>query len=124
MDLQPEFLARVHRKLAESGVGNFTCAVGGAGRLPCVSKQFDVVFMVAVFGELADQTRFLQEACRVLKPSGILSVTEQLPDPDFVSREDLRAAIEGQGFEFAGIWDTCFGYTTNFRKADVVRSGD
>jgi len=52
-------------------------------KLPFDDNSFDVVYTVTVLQELPDKNRALKEMKRVLKPGGILAVTEFLPDPDY-----------------------------------------
>jgi len=39
--------------------------------------------MITVLQEIPDKGKALREAGRVLKPGGILAVTEFFPDPDY-----------------------------------------
>ncbi|MHC4073444.1 MAG: class I SAM-dependent methyltransferase, partial [Planctomycetota bacterium] len=61
---------------------------------------FDVVFLVTVLGEVGNLPGCLHELRRVLRPGGVLSITEQLPDPDFISSKRLQWLIEPAGFLF------------------------
>ena len=45
-----------------------------------------------------DRLRALDEIVRVLRPMGRLSVSEQLPDPDFVTKSTLRSELGQLGF--------------------------
>ena len=73
-----------------------------------------------ILGEIADRSAFLAEARRVLKPGGVLSVSEHLPDPDFTPCAKVRSLVVRAGFEFVGRDGAWWSYTANFMK---VRPG-
>ena len=94
IDLQPAFLARTRAKVAAAGLTNVTLEVADAQALPLADQTFDLVFFVAVLGEIPHKGRALAEAHRVTKPEGHLVVTELLPDPDYL--------LPGTGRRLAG----------------------
>jgi hypothetical protein len=51
----------------------------------------------------------------VLRPDGLLSITEHLPDPDFSWLSTLRALVEAEGFAFEEHFGPPWSYTANFR---------
>ena len=75
---------------------------GDARRLPFPRASFDVAFLVAVLGEVPEPRKCLRALHRVLRPGGLLSITEHLPDPDFSKLSTLRALVEGEGFDARG----------------------
>jgi ubiquinone/menaquinone biosynthesis C-methylase UbiE len=116
LDLQSEFLERARRKLAKAGLHNFGCIPGNACELPFPDCDFDVVMMVSVLGEVRDRGKCLREVFRVLKPGGLLSVTEQRLDPDFIPSGQLRELVGDAGLEHVETWGPPRGYTANFRR--------
>jgi ubiquinone/menaquinone biosynthesis C-methylase UbiE len=114
LDLQPEMLTKAQRKLNAKGLSNVGYTLADAGRLPFPADSFDVIFLVAVFGEIANRKAFLTEAHRVLKPAGILSVSEHLPDPDFSPFPKLKTLVETEGFRLSTHHGTRLSYTANF----------
>lgn len=116
LDLQPEMLKKARRRLEAEGLSNVGYTAADAGSLPFEEDSFDLLFLVAVLGEMADRGAFLGEAHRVLKPGGVLSVSEHLPDPDFSTCAKVRSLVEKAGFEFTGRHGAWWSYTANFRK--------
>ena len=53
---------------------------------------------------------------RVIRPGGLLSITEHLPDPDFSRFSRLRELVEREGFEFSERFGPPWSYTANFRR--------
>jgi hypothetical protein len=74
---------------------------------------------VTVLGEIPEQKTALAEIFDSLKPGGVLSVTELIPDPHYQSRNTVRRLVLGAGF----VEEHCFGnwlaFTLNFVKPDA-----
>ncbi len=97
VDVQHRMLARIREKLA-AGSLDADLVQSDAAALPLASGQFDHVFMVGVLGEIPNHETALAEIRRVLKAGGRLSVSEQLPDPDFIPPATLRRELSAAGF--------------------------
>jgi ubiquinone/menaquinone biosynthesis C-methylase UbiE len=116
LDIQSQFLDRVRRKIERAGLHNVSYTQGSAAALPFEDESFDVVFLAAVLGEVSEPARCLREIWRVLRPGGLLSVSEQRLDPDFLEIEELSGMVVKQGFRFVERFGPNRGYTANFRK--------
>ena len=116
LDVQTEMLQKARAKLTEAGLQNFGFTVADGGRLPFRQNRFDVIFLVAVLGEIKNREAFLSEAHRALKPQGVLSISEHFPDPDFLRLAKVRLLVEKEGFEFIAHYGVNWNYTANFRK--------
>lgn len=114
-DIQVEMLDRCLVKCASAGLTNVGCTVGDGATLPFADARFDLVYMVTVFGEVHDQDACLRSAKRVLKPDGVLSISEHLPDPDFISLRYLWRRAERFGFVLEHRYGSRVAYTANFR---------
>ncbi|MHA1833521.1 MAG: methyltransferase domain-containing protein [Candidatus Baldrarchaeia archaeon] len=117
-DLQKEMLKKARCKIESAGLRNVGFIQGDAVDLPFDENEFDVVFLVAVLGEVSNKEGCLDSIYRVLKPSGLLSITEQPGDPDFLPLPVVRSLAEKQGFEFIESYGKKKNYTANFRKPD------
>jgi uncharacterized protein len=84
VDLQREMLEIARSRFRSYGQEPMIFVQASGLDLPLAPSSVDAVVMVAVFGELPQPTLALQELYRVLKPGGLLSLTEQPGDPDFV----------------------------------------
>ncbi len=120
-DLQQEMLEKARRKLEAAGLHNVGFTLGDAINLPFGENEFDVVFLVAVLGEVSDPEACLQGIYKILRPSGLLSITEQPGDPDFLPLPVVRSLAEKQGFEFVKNYGKKKNYTANFRKPIRIR---
>lgn len=123
-DLQAEMLEKARRKIEMAGLHNVGFTRGDATNLPFDDGEFDVVFLVAVLGEVSDPAACLQGIYKALRPSGLLSITEQPGDPDFLSLSVVRSLAEQQGFEFVEGYGRKKNYTANFRKPIGIRQAD
>ncbi len=66
--------------------------------------------------EIPNRHRALLEVNRVLKPGGVLSITEEFLDPDYpLARTTIRWAREA-GFEWMERHGNWFVYALNFQK--------
>lgn len=120
LDLQPEMLKKAQQKLEAEGLFNTGYTLANAGRLPFKERSFDLVFLVTVLGEITKQKDFLSEARRVLKPEGILSISEHFPDPDFSPFTKVKLLVEGVGFEFFERYGVGWNYTANFKRSGAT----
>jgi ubiquinone/menaquinone biosynthesis C-methylase UbiE len=98
LDLQLPMLRKARRRIRRAKLSNvhFTCA--SAIRLPYRDDTFDAAFLVAVLGEVDAPPDCVREVARVLRPGGILSVTELPGDPDAVPRETVDSWSTACGF--------------------------
>jgi ubiquinone/menaquinone biosynthesis C-methylase UbiE len=119
-DLQQEMLDKARRKIEAAGLERIVGYTrGDARRLALATTGFDVAFLVAVLGEIPEPQRCLRALHRVLRPGGLLSITEHLPDPDFSRFSRLRALVEAEGFELSEHFGWPWSYTANFRRPAV-----
>jgi uncharacterized protein len=117
VDVQQEMLDMARERLSAKGIVNVEYYRGDATSLPVDSKSFDVVFLVAVLGEVPDRNGALREINRVLRPDGLLSLTElKLGDPDFISMAEMLRSVQAAGFQCSKQYEGRFCYTVNFTK--------
>lgn len=115
-DRQPEILEKARRKLQRSGLANTGFVQGTMSALPYRLEQFDVVVLVTVLGKGWGPIQCLGEIYRVLRPAGVLSITEQAGDPDFVSLPRTRMLVADAGFSLERVYGRGQHYTANFTK--------
>ncbi|WP_025322606.1 class I SAM-dependent methyltransferase [Deferrisoma camini] len=116
LDVQSEMLKRARRRIGTAGLRSVGFTQGDATNLPFGEGSFDVVFLVAVLGEVSDRAACLQGIYRCLRSPGLLSITEQPGDPDFLPLQAVRSLAEEQGFAFVSSCGRGKNYTVNFAK--------
>jgi len=111
VDLQPEMLAKVEARCESAGLANvaFRRARLGAGELP--PGPFDRATLVTVLGELSDKAAALAEAFQVLRPGGLLALTEVVTDPHFQPREAAMRLADEAGFRLRSRTGGALSYT-------------
>ena len=116
VDIQPKMVAAVEQKVREAGLTNVETHVASAYELPLEDESVDRAFLVTVLPEISDRQRALAELRRVLKPDGLLSITEEFLDPDYPLAQTTIRWAEKAGFELAERYGNWWVYTLNFRK--------
>ncbi|UCF42072.1 MAG: class I SAM-dependent methyltransferase [Gemmatimonadota bacterium] len=116
LDLQPAMIRRIEERIAATGVGNVEPLLAGAGEGRMPRDAFDRAFLVTVLGEIVDQAAALQEIHGALRPGGLLSITEVLPDPHFQPRRRVRRLAEAAGFQLSETVGPWYAFTMNFSK--------
>ena len=114
VDIQAEMIGALRRRLLREGVSNALPTVGDALALPLADCSVDCAFLVTVLGELPDRPKALAELRRVLKPGGILSIAEILPDPDYQFPDVVRDLCRASGFRLLEYRGRFLGFTMNF----------
>ena len=74
--------------------------------------------MVAVLQEIPEKRKALIEIKRVLKPGGLLAITEFIPDPDYPLKSTTIQQCENAGFFFDTVEGSFINYTARFIKPD------
>lgn len=115
VDIQREMLDMAKGRLDSLGVSNILYVQADATALPFENESFDVVYLVAMLGEVPNQELCLREAHRVLRTGGLLSVSEQRRDPDFIPVSQMKNLV-GEIFDFEQTYGNSINYTANFRK--------
>lgn len=117
LDIQPAMLQKAAAKLKAAGIDHFDTRQADGQALPFDDETFDAIFMVTVFGEIEGRASFLAEAHRVLKPDGVLSITEHHPDPDFEPAASVAKSLSDFGFVPIQKLGWRWAYTLNATKA-------
>jgi ubiquinone/menaquinone biosynthesis C-methylase UbiE len=117
VDIQPAMIARLEQRVREAGLDNVETRVASAYELPLEDRSIDRAFLITVLPEVPDQGRALAELRRVLKPGGVLSITEEFTDPDYPFACETVRRVERAGFRLRERFGTFGVYTLNFANA-------
>lgn len=119
LDIQRKMLDQLQMKLVKPenrDIRNIELIQASAYELPFPEASFDLVYMITVLPEIPDPRKALLESKRVLKPGGILAVTEFFPDPDYpLRRTTIRQAVSA-GFRKDVVLGNFWNYTARFIK--------
>ncbi len=117
IDIQPGMIARVKQKLQEAHISNTQAQVADAYHLPLDDESINRAFLVTVLPEIPDRGRALAELRRVLGPDGILSITEDFMDPDYLFEFETKKLVKRAGFIIEKRFGNMWHYTIHCRKA-------
>jgi len=121
VDIQPKMIAQVEKRVQEAGLTNVETHIADAYHLPLDDESVDRAFLVTVLPEIPDQAQALAELHRVIKPGGLLSITEEFTDPDYPFAFETIRRVEAAGFRLERRLGNFWLYTVNFRKnADLT----
>jgi SAM-dependent methyltransferase len=123
VDIQPEMIAQVEDRVQEAGLTNVETHVADAYHLPLDDASVDRAFLVTVLPEVPDQARALAELRRILKPGGLLSITEEFFDPDYPFAFETVRRVEAAGFNLEQRFGNFWVYTLNFRRDAAQQEG-
>jgi ubiquinone/menaquinone biosynthesis C-methylase UbiE len=84
LDLQKGMLRPLQRLVWRAGLANVCVQAADAAALPLADGSIDLAFLIAVLPMLPDRRRALAELRRALKPGGVLAVSEEWIEPEYV----------------------------------------
>ena len=123
VDIQPQMIALVEQRVQQAGLNNVETHVCGAYDLPFEDDSIDRAFLISVLPEIPDPARALRELRRVLRPDGILSITAEFADPDYLFGGETARLLAENGFRSVEKFGSWWCYTINFRAAAEMAWG-
>ncbi len=115
-DIQEEMLSIAKRRLFHKKVENVDYHLCNGIDFPFEDDSFDVIYMVTVFGEVENKVQYAKEFLRMLRPGGVLSISEQAGDPDKMSIDNIKELLIPFGFKLGKLFGTKNNFTINFYK--------
>jgi ubiquinone/menaquinone biosynthesis C-methylase UbiE len=115
-DIQQEMLDYARKRLDKRGIKNVEYYLCNGNNFRFADNSFDRIFMVTVIGEVENKKEYLAEFYRILKPNGLLSISELAGDPDKLTIYEVKDLAANSNFEFYYIYGNQKNYTINFKK--------
>ncbi len=115
-DIQQEMLDYAKKRLKKKNINNVEYYLCDGETFDLHSDYFDVIYMVTVLGEVENKESYIKEFYRMLKPNGIVSISELMGDPDKMSIDEIKELFEKHGFKLYNKYGTKRNFTVNFRK--------
>jgi protein-L-isoaspartate O-methyltransferase len=121
VEIQPAMIEMLRQRLHKEQITNVEIVQGDGQKLPLPAESFDLIFLVTVIGEVPDAQALFHQCAQVLKPGGILAVTEQVFDSDFHQPgfvHNLARIAELEDVSYSG--SRWWVYTARYRKPVLV----
>ena len=119
IDIEPKMIDRVKQRIQEEGIHNIEARVADVFDLPFEAGSFDLVYMIAVIGEIPSPHKALEEFHKILKPGGSLAFSEILMDPDYPLARNLIKLVVPVGFSVEDRQGSFFSYSLIFKKNEA-----
>lgn len=116
LDIQTKMLEKLRLRTEEMGLDNIRMINAAAGSGEIDKDYYDRALLVTVLGEIPNKNEALTEIYQSLRPGGILSVTEVIPDPHYRSPNKVRALCREAGFDEVESFGNWLCFTINFLK--------
>lgn len=116
VDVQEGMLRRTQAKVERLGLANVQLIHGDATKKHVEDGSADLVYLCTVLGEIPRREEALRRAWEMLKPGGVLAITEIALDPHFQSQSVVKRLAEGAGLEFVDSAGRPWSYTARYRK--------
>lgn len=117
IDIEPKMIARVRQAAKKAGETNIEAKVADVYKLPYPEGYFDLIYMIAVIGEIPGADKAIKEFYRVLSPHGTLVFSEIFMDPDYPLYQTLVNRAKSAGFRLRTKIGNFFYYTLIFEKS-------
>jgi len=123
-DIQPTVVEWLRARAAHIGITNVDARVEDVYGFSFDDNLVDRVLMIACLPEIPDPVRVLRECRRILRPDGLICLSELLPDPDYPLRSTERRWAAEAGLELDREYGNLFVYQLHFRKSLRAHEGE
>lgn len=124
VDVQSAMLDKLAERIWAAGLTNVLPRPIALGEGELEEGGFDRAVMVTVLGEIPHQEAALREIYEALRPGGLLSITEVLPDPHYQSQRMVRALAAVIGFRIDLAASSFRWYTLNLIRPQQLEPPD
>lgn len=114
-DIAPYVVERLRERAELEGVTNVDARIEDVFHLSFPDSSIDRVYMIATLPETPGPVEALRECRRVLKPGGLLSLSELLFDPDYPLRRTEKRWAEEAGLTLMEEYGGRICYQLNYR---------
>jgi ubiquinone/menaquinone biosynthesis C-methylase UbiE len=116
IDISKDIITRLKDRVRGENIKNINPQIDDVHKLSFEDESIDRVFAIACLPEIPDQIKALQECKRILKPDGIISLSEIILDPDYPFRKTEKRWAREAGLELKEEFGNWFVYQLNFIK--------
>jgi ubiquinone/menaquinone biosynthesis C-methylase UbiE len=117
VDIQEAVIDRLKKRILDEKIPNIIPQIDNAHDFTFSDKSVDRVIAIACLPEIPEPVKVLREVRRILKPDGLLSLSELAPDPDYPRRKTVKRWAAEAGFRLHSEYGNWFVYQLNFVKS-------
>lgn len=114
VDISKRVIERLNKRIKKKGIENIKTHNYDALKLEFPDQSIDRILSITCLPEFPDPVSALREWKRVLKPDGIISLSEIFMDPDYPLRRTEKSWASKAGLELQGQFGNWFIYQMNF----------
>ncbi|MHA1252954.1 MAG: class I SAM-dependent methyltransferase [Candidatus Helarchaeota archaeon] len=101
---------RLKKRVDKEGITNIIPKIENAYNFSFPDESIDRIYSIGCLPEIPDPVRVLRECKRILKPDGIISLSELFIDPDYPRRKTEINWAEQAGLKLKQKFGTWFSY--------------
>lgn len=120
IDIQESIIERLRKRFEREGIENIYPKIDDAYNLSFEDGSVDRVLAIACLPEIPDPVRVLKECHRVLKPGGLVCLSEVFSDPDYPRRSTEKSWAEEAGLVLEEEFGSFLLYQLNFVKPEKI----
>jgi len=117
VDISESIIEYLKKRVEEEEIPNIIPKIDNAHNFSFADESVDRVIAIACLPEIPEPVRVLKEIRRILKPDGLLSLSELAPDPDYPRRKTVKQWTNEAGFILQSEYGNWFVYQINFCKS-------
>ncbi len=117
VDISEKVIERLRHRIIQEEIPNIVVKIDNAHAFSFGDESVDRVIAIASLPEIPDPVKVLREIWRILKPDGLVSLSELAPDPDYPRRKTEKRWAKEAGFELHSEFGNWLVYQLNFKKA-------
>jgi ubiquinone/menaquinone biosynthesis C-methylase UbiE len=115
-DIQDSVIQRLKQRVEEEKLQNIIPQIEDAYQFSFPDQSVDRVFAIACLPEIPNPVKVLMECRRILKPGGLVCLSELFIDPDYPRRKTEKQWAREAGLELVDEFGNWFAYQLNFQK--------
>jgi ubiquinone/menaquinone biosynthesis C-methylase UbiE len=127
VDIQESVVEKLKSRTARERIRNIVSQIDNVYHLSFRDKSVDRVVAITCLPEIPEPVRALCECRRILKPDGMVCLSELIVDPDYPRRATVKRWAKEAGLELRQEFGNWFTYQLNFgrrpRRRPVSKAG-
>ena len=116
VDISEKVIDRLKTRIEKEGIPNIIPQIDDAYNFSFTDESVDRILAVACLPEIPDHVKALTECRRILKPDGLVCLSELVLDPDYPQRKTEKRWADEAGLELISEFRNWAAYQLNFRK--------